>query len=190
MNRRIAVFVAMIGAILLAASMSTVASSPKISLNVTPHKTTIPLQIYDIIITTPTRAFVWNFTVDLTGKDIGSDRFNLVVDASASTGAQVPLIILFSDQNLTTWLSEPLSTHGAQELAYSAFVPASYNSALGAFSQAIASAETMLFFPPASGIYHIAVLNPNAFGNYVAGVQASIHVEIHGDETWATTTIG
>lgn len=190
MNRRLTAFVAIIGTILLSASITTVASSPKITLTIAPHKAMIPLQTYDIIITTPTRAFIWNFTVDLTGKDIGSDRFNLVVDASASTAAQIPLIVLFSDQNLTTWLSEPLTTHGAQELAYSAFVPASYNSALGAFSQTIASAETMTFLPLASGIYHVVVLNPNAFGNYVAGAQASIHLEIHGDEAWTTTTLG
>jgi len=189
MNRRMSVFVAMIGTILLTASMRPVSSSPKISLNVTPHKTTIPLQIYDIIITTPTRAFVWNFTVDLTGKDVGSNRFNLVVDASGGTNQQVPLVLLFSDQNLTQWLSEPLATHGAQELAIAAFVPSPFFSYI-AGSQTIGSAVTITFFPYGGGIYHIAILNPNVFENLTPGVQATIHAEIHGDETWTTTTIG
>ncbi|SRR5712692_2841116 len=123
MDRRITMLASIGGLIVLAASMTTVASSPKISLYVTTHARSIPLQTFDIVIATSTRAFVWNFTVDLTGKDAGSDGFNLVVDASGGTNQQVPLVLLFSDQNLTQWLSEPLSTHGAQELAIAAYVP-------------------------------------------------------------------
>ena len=189
MDRRITILASIIGIVLLAASMSTAASSPKISLTVTRHATTIPLQLFDIVITTPTRAFVWNFTVDLTGKGVGSDNFNLVVDASGGTNQQVPMVLLFSDLNLTQWLSAPLTTHGAQELAIAAYVPSPFYSYIGG-GQTIGSAVTISFLPLASGIYHIAVLNPNAFENLVAGVQATIHLEIHGDETWTTTTVG
>ena len=92
MDRRITMLAAIGGLIILAASLTTVASSPKISLNAITHSISIPLQTFDIIVTTPTRALVWNFTVDLTGKDAGSDRFNLVVDASGGTNQQVPLV--------------------------------------------------------------------------------------------------
>src|SRR5438034_10528387 len=189
MDRRITMLAAIGGLIILAASLTTVASSPKISLNAITHSISIPLQTFDIIVTTPTRAFVWNFTVDLTGKDAGSDRFNLGVDASGGTNQQVPLVLLFSDQNLTQWLSEPLATHGAQELSIAAFVPSPFFSYI-AGSQTIGSAVTITFFPYGGGIYHIAILNPNVFENLTPGVQATIHAEIHGDETWTTTTIG
>ena len=189
MDRRITMLAAIGGLIILAASLTTVASSPKISLNAITHSISIPLQTFDIILTTPTRAFVWNFTVDLTGKDAGSDRFNLVVDASGGTNQQVPLVLLFSDQNLTQWLSEPLTTHGAQELAIAAYVPTIFYSYI-AGGQTIGSAVTIPFRPLASGVYHVAVLNPNVFENLVAGVQATIHLEIHGGETWTTTTVG
>ncbi len=56
--------------------------------------------------------------------------------------------------------------------------------------QTIGSAVTIPFRPLASGVYHVAVLNPNVFENLVAGVQATIHLEIHGGETWTTTTVG
>ena len=171
-------------------SLIPATASPRLSLSQTLHASTIPLQVYDVVLTTPTRAFVWNFTVSFVGKDTGSDRFNLVIDAAASTAAQVPLVLLFSDQNLTEWLATTLTTHNSQELAYAAWVPSSYNSALGAFSQAIGSGVTATFFPLASGGYHIVVMNPNAFLNLVPGVQASLHVEIHGFEAWTTTTIG
>jgi hypothetical protein len=177
-----------IGVLVLAILTGTVSSAPKTTLTTTVHTNIIPLQVYDLVITTPTRGFAWNFTVDLTGKDPGSDRFNLVVDASGSTAQQVPLVVLFSDANLTQWLSEPLTTHNTQELAYSAYVPTSYNSFITG-NQVIAGAETMTFFPPASGLYHVITLNPNAFENLTPGVQATIHMEIHGQETWTTTTI-
>ena len=188
MITRTAAKVLVIGTLLLAISTGTAYSAPKISLLTSVHTRIIPLQIYDLVITTPTRGLVWNFTVDLSSKDPGSDRFNLVVDGSGSTAQQVPLVALFSDQNLTQWLSQPLTTHVTQELAYSAFVPTSYNSYITG-SQVIAGAETMTFFPPSSGLYHVVTLNPNAFENLIPGVQATIHMEIHGQETWTTTTV-
>ncbi len=174
--------------LLFAVLIFPVPASPKLSFTTTFHTATIPLQVFDIVLTTPTPAFVWNFTANLTGKDVGSDKLSLVVDVGG--GAIPPLLLLFSEQNLTAWLSTPLTTHSGQQLAYWAAVPNPF-AALGptASGGSRGTADTINFSPPASGTYHILVLNPNAFENLVPGVSANVHFEIHGYETWTTTII-
>ena len=172
--------------ILFAISTGSVSSAPKLSLTTAVHNVVVPLQVFDIIITTPTRGFVWNFTVDLTGKDPGSDRFNLVVDASGSSReGSVPLVALFSDQNLTKWLSTSLTTHSSQELAYWAteqFPP--FPGGAVNFG-----ASTLTFLPPVGGTYHVVAVNPVSYFGNAPGVTTNLHFEIHGQETWTTTSV-
>src|SRR2546428_5201941 len=148
------------------------------------HVSPIPLQTFDITMFTPTPAFVWNFTVSLTGKDAGSDGFDFVLDTLPSPtnpGAGIPpFVALFSDQNLTQWLSTPLTiidpvrgfevTHSTQELAISVFGGGSGTVTVGVF--------TMTFHPTLNGTYHIAFLNPTVFENLIAGVASTIHVDV------------
>ena len=180
MNRK---FWATISLVIFAVVIAPVPASPKLSLMTAPHITPMPLQVFDIVLTTPTRAFIWNFTANLAGKDVGSDRFSFVVDVGGGGNTNPPLLLLFSDQNLTTWLSSPLTIHSGQELAYWAVIP------MPSFGLPLGTADTVNFSPPASGTYHIVILNPNAFENSVPGVPANVHIEIHGYETWTTTII-
>jgi hypothetical protein len=186
LNRKLLVY----GSILVVLPLAIpVTASPRLSLTSTFHVSPLPLQIYDIVLTTPTPAFVWNLTANLNGKDAGSDKFSLIVDVGG--GAIPPLLLLLSDRNLTSWLSTPLTTHGGQELAYWAAVPNPFAAAgpIASGTGSRGTGDTINFSPPASGTYHIAILNPNAFQNMVPGVSSNVHVEIHGTETWTTTTI-
>ncbi len=150
--------------------------------NTTVHTNPIPLQVFDITVVTP-RAFVWNFTVDFTGKDAGSETFTLVIDYA---GAQ--LVLLMSEKNLTDWLSSPLTVHSGQRLAFSAFTNPSPICAGTSPSPICTGTVTLNFRPPASGSYHL-VFVPYGFLGTVPGVQ-TLHIEVHGLQTWTTTTIG
>ncbi len=193
MNRKAGFFVtSVLLAVVGGMSLIPATATPKLSVTSTLHTTTIPLQIYNPVLTTPTRAFVWNFSVNLAGKDVGSDRFNLVVDASGvSPEGSVPLLLLFSDRNLTDWLSAPLTAHSGQQFAYAGFAPSTFATPTPPSGLAsTASAITIDFMPAASGTYHIVAMNPDAFANLVPGVQANVHFEIHGYEIWTTTIVG
>ena len=173
---------------LLSAPIQTV-GLPPITLITTLHTNPIPLETFDLTIVTPTRWFLWNFTVDLAGKDVGSDRFDLVVDAATAVGFgdyPSPLILLFSDQNLTTWLSMPLTPHSGQRLAYAAFTPTFLEPGDGTRIESV----TINFLPPANGIYHIVIMTQFAFQAIVPGVESRLHIEIHGYETWTMTILG
>lgn len=159
----------------------TPTSAPlKLSLNVTLHAVQIPLQVYDPVLTTPTRAFVWNFTVNLTGKDVGRDQFSFVMDIKGTN-----YMLLLSDQNLTAWLASSASKDGSN-LAYWASTPGSFTINEGGTYNPH-SIDALNFAPPSSGTYHIAFANPTAFQGVVNGVASSMHVEIRGYETWTTT---
>ncbi len=148
--------------------------------NTTVHTDPIPLQVFDVTVVTP-RAFVWNFTADFAGKDAGSNTFTLVIDYSGAS-----LVLLMSEKNLTDWLSSPLTVHSGQRLAFSAFTNP-FPICAATCSETSLTA-TLNFRPPASGSYHL-VFVPIGFLGTVPGVQ-TLHIEVHGLQTWTTTTIG
>jgi hypothetical protein len=176
---------AVLSGIMAASSLLIPVSAPhQLTLLSTLHTSSIALQVFDVQVTTPTRAFVWNFTVNLSGKDVGSDRFTLVLDIRGSTTA-----FLFSDQNLTAWLSAPALISNGTNLSLSAldagvFVDSNQGGAV------MHSIGTLCCLAAASGRYHVAIVNPTAYGNVINGVTTSLHVEIHGYESWTTTVVG
>jgi len=184
LNRKLIVILA--GLLLIAWALPVSGHPPMPSLLSTLHRNPFPLQIYDVTLTTPTRAFVWNFTVDFANKDVGSDSFELVVDAVEVGTTRTTFVYLFSDQNLTDWLSAPVALHSGQRLAYWA----SSSPVICDGTGFCGTADSFHFAPPAAGLYHVAIVNQNALQNLVPGVQSTYHVEIHGHETWTTTTIG
>ena len=174
-----------IGLVALAlVSVVPVAKPAPPSLTTTLHVSPIPLQSFNITIFTPNPAFVWNFTVSLTGKDVGSDRFNLVLETGGDDGIPL-LLLLFSDQNLTAWLTAPVTLSSGQELALWAASPIPF----AVVNNQRATVDSLNFNPPVSGTYHIAVVNPDAFCGCVAGVPSTFHFKAHGYETWTTTII-
>ena len=184
MNRKLIVILA--GILLIALSLPVSGHPPMPSLLSTLHRNPFPLQTYDVTLTTPTRAFVWNFTVDSANKDVGSDSFAFVVDAVEIAETTTTFVYLFSNKNLTDWLSSPLTVHSGQRLAYWSLTSPKICDGTGSCG----SAYSFHFVPPASGLYHIVIANNNALQNRIPGVQSTYHIEIHGLETWTTTTIG
>ena len=183
MNRKVW---AVTGVLLLTVLAVPVSAPPKLFLTSILHTNPIPLQTYDVVLTTPTRAFVWNFTVDSANKDVGSDSFAFVVDAVEIAETTTTFVYLFSNKNLTDWLSSPLTVHSGQRLAYWSLTSPKICDGTGSCG----SAYSFHFVPPASGLYHIVIANNNALQNRIPGVQSTYHIEIHGYETWTTTTVG
>ncbi len=142
----------------------------------------VPLQVFDPTVVTPRGAFVWNFTVDFTGKDAGSDTFTLVTDYDGAA-----LVLLMSEKNLTDWLSSSPSIHIGQELAISAFTLPQGISTPGCGGYCTSHTVTLNFRPPASGSYHL-VFVPTGTVYGTVSVQ-TLHIEVHGLQTWTTTTI-
>ncbi len=130
MNKKLGIVV---GLILFAIVTAPASAPPKFSLMSTLHSRPIPLEVRDLVLVTPTRAFVWNFTVDFTGKDGGSDRFDFVLDVVSTT-----LVAVMSDSNLTAWLSSPLNVSSTQRLSYSAIgSPVAFGSSTSATGDGI-----------------------------------------------------
>ncbi len=167
------------------ALMVPATATPKLSLSTTIHMQLMPSTVYSTgaAPTSSPMFFIWNFTEDLSGRDIGSTQVRfflrgIFVDAPVS---------IMSDSNLTalvSTVSPSCFTSAGQPACLSLLKTVQFERSydiIGGGTGGLPLVGTLTFRPTASDTYHIVFVLPN--------LATMLVQEIRGYETWTTTVI-